>query len=529
MLTFPGIVRGRRVVTAVALFLVGMLAFLAQQAITTRPNHVYAAANTAWLYSTYVGGDGADEGKDIAVDASGNIYVIGETQSDDFLGSGLFTSGFSDIFVAKFNPSGTSLLYLTLIGSSSTDTPISIQVDGQGNVYATALIFADDFPVQNALWPTKPHFSDNGVLFKLNSQGDLVYSTYLPLDVFDGRHNLAVDSAGNAYVAGTSFRNALSNQIALLKIAPTGAPLLLEKYVGGTDSEKATAVALDNNGTIYLTGTTEGGDSFPVTANAHQPVCGDIFYNHRTFCYQDGVVIVLNAAGDVTYSSHHGGSFTDEPEAIAADGQGNILIAGNTTSGEFPLVQALQTTCPLDTSSGDCASPRGFVSLLHLDNNNATLTYSTYLGATERNSTNVVQAAALDSSGQATVVGYTNGRTFPTASPVQGQLAESFCTTLGSERLCFDAFITTLAPSGSLTFSSYLGGAFDEFPNGVALKDNSIYVTGITEASNFPVTNDAFQATNQIGDDAFIVKVGSGSAPPPPAGDFFVLLPMITK
>lgn len=517
-----------RGLTAVLPLFLFILVCAGQQAMpTTRPARVYAAPQASLVYSSYIGGDGDDDIKDITLDNAGNIYIIGETESDNFLGSGLFISGYSDIFVAKFNSGGTALLYLTLIGSASTDTPLAIKVDGQGNVYATGLVFADDFPTHNALWPTRPHYSHNAVLFKLNSGGDLVYSTYLPLDVFDARHNLAVDAAGNAFVTGTSFRDEMSNQMGLLKISANGGQLLLEEYVGGVDSEKGTAVVLDPVGNIYLTGTTSGGDAFPVTANAHQPVCGDIFYNRRDYCYQDGVVMVLNTAGQVTYSSHHGGSFTDEPQAIAADGQGHILIAGNTTSGQFPLAQPLQATCPLDPATNDCRSPRGFVSLLHLENGTATLTYSTYLGATEAGSTNVVTAAALDGSGQATVIGYNNGRTFPTADPIQAHLAESFCTTLGSQRLCFDAFVTTFTPSGGLAFSSYLGATFDEFPYGLALHGGNLYIAGLTEADDFPVTNNAFQPVNQVGDDGFIVKIGGSTPPPPPTGDYLVFLPVI--
>jgi hypothetical protein len=454
-----------RSLMAVAFFI---LVWIWQPAVpAAKPVRVYAAPAAALAYSTYVGGDGVDKNKDITLDNAGNIYVIGETGSDNFLGSGLFVSGLSDIFVAKFNPSGSTLLYLTLIGSASTDTPLSIKVDGAGNVYATGLVFADDFPTHNALWPARPHYSNNSVLFKLNSSGNLVYSTYLPLDVFDARHNLAVDAAGSAFVTGTSFRGEMSNQIGLLQISPDGGQLLLEEYVGGPDSEKGTAVALDPHGSIYLAGTTAGGGAFPVTAGAHQPVCGDIFYNRRTYCYQDGVMVILNAAGQVTYSSHHGGSFTDEPQAIAADGQGRVLIAGNTASGQFPLAQALQPACPLDPATNDCRAARGFASLLQVDNGVGDLVYSTYLGATEAGSTNVVTAAALGSSGQATVIGYTNGRSFPTANPIQAQLAESFCTTLGSQRLCNDAFVTTFTPGGSLAFSSYLGATFDEFPYGL--------------------------------------------------------------
>ncbi len=491
---------------------------------------VYAAPAASLAYSTYLGGDGVDKNKGIALDSAGNIYVIGETGSDNFLGSGLSVTGSSDIFVAKFNPSGSTLLYLTLIGSSSSDTPLAVKVDGGGNVYATGLVFADDFPTHNALWPTRPHYSNNGVLFKLNSNGDLAYSTYLPLDVFDARHNLAVDAAGNAFVTGTAFRGEMSNQMGLLQISPNGGQLLLEEYVGGPDSDKGTAVALDPHGNIYLTGITAGGDAFPVTANAHQPVCGDIFYNRRSYCYQDGVIVILNPAGQVTYSSHHGGSFTDEPQTIAADGQGRVLIAGNTASGQFPLAQALQQTCPLDPVANDCRAARGFVSLLQLDAGGANLVYSTYLGAAETNSSNVVTAAALDSVGQATVIGYTNGRSFPTADPVQAQLNESFCTTLGSQRLCFDAFVATFTPTGGLAFSSYLGATFDEYPYGLTLSGSSIFVTGLTEAHDFPTTANAFQSANQVGDDGFIVRIGGGSAPPPPpSGDHVVFLPVVLR
>jgi hypothetical protein len=142
-------------------------------------------------------------------------------------------------------------------------------------------------------------------------------------------------------------------------------------------------------------------------------------------------------------------------------------------------------------------------------------------------------AAALDSNGRATVLGYTSGRYFPTANPIQPHISESYCTTFGSERLCFDAFVLTFTPTGSLSFGTYLGANYDEFPYGLALKGNNIFITGLTEANNFPVTSDAFQTMNQPGDDAFIVKISSGSTPPPPppppTGDYLIYLPVVVR
>lgn len=85
-------------------------------------------------------------------------------------------------------------------------------------------------------------------------------------------------------------------------------------------------------------------------------------------------------------------------------------------------------------------------------------------------------------------------------------------------------------PGGGLAFGSYLGAAFDEFPYGLALDGaGGLFVTGLTEAHDFPVSNNAFQPLNQVGDDAFLVKIGGSVAPPPPIGDFFVFLPMIQQ
>lgn len=520
--------RGRPGPVVLALLFLWLTAVSGVHLYTTKTAPAaHAAPDAALAYSSYLGGDGADEIRGITLDSAGNIYVIGETESDNLLGSGWNVLGFSDIFVAKFSPDGRSLRYLTFIGSPDTDTPKAIGVDAQGNVYATAQVYNDNFPVKNALWTARPHYSHNSVLFKLNGSGGLVYSTYLPLDVFDARQNLAVDAAGNAYVTGASFQGAWANQLSLLKISPGGGQLLLQRHIGGPDSEKGTAVALDPAGNIYLAGTTEGGDAFPVTPNAHQPTCGDILYNRRFYCYKDGVVVVLNPAGQVAYSSHHGGSFTDDPAAIAADGQGNVFVAGNTGSGLFPLANPLQNSCPLDTFTGDCSAPRGFASLIRLNAGRATLIYSTYLGSTESGSTSVVTAAAMDGSGQATVVGYSNGRFFPKANPIQAQLFESFCTTFGSQRLCFDAFALTFTPTGSLFFGSYLGAAFDDYAYGVAMQGGAAFVAGLTEANNFPVTGDAFQKANQAGDDGFVVKISGGIQLP--LGKHKVYLPLVIR
>ncbi len=494
------------------------------------------------LYSSYVGGDGADYGKDVAVDGAGNIYVIGQTFSDILFGEEIERSGYSDLFVAKFDPTGSQLLYSVVIGGKDSEVPLSIKVDAQGNVYGTASSSDNTFPTKNARW-TEPPQNTNGVLFKLDSTGAVVYSTYLPLDVFYSRHNLAVDAAGNAYVVGsypwvTVNDELMRDQIGVLKFDPTGSELLLDLSIGGNGTDRGIAIALDDAGNVYLAGSTSEGDGFPVTDNAHQPACGDLTYGTNSYCYDDAVIVVLNSMGKVTYSSYHGGSFTDTPNAIGTDGKGNVMIAGDTASSRFPFVNAIQDSCAIASYSDDCESGHGYVSVIHINQarpeEKATITYSTYLGATERNSSNTVLSATMDRAGNAYVAGYTSGKKFPLVNAVQDELYESFCYTFSSQRYCFDAFITKISPQGELVMGTYLGGDFDEYPYGLAVDHKgTLYVTGTTEANYFPTTDNAYEPSNQINDDAFLVKIGLAPVvepnPQPAPNGLFTFLPALLR
>ncbi|MBI4489344.1 MAG: SBBP repeat-containing protein, partial [Deltaproteobacteria bacterium] len=163
------------------------------------------AAGNALVYSTYLGGSGSEDGFRIAIDASGNAYVTGFTESFDFPTANPFQeslAGGRDVFVTKLNPAGSALIYSTYLGGSNEDGGMGIAVDLSGNAYVTGFTFSADFPTASPLQSSLGS-SQDAFVTKLNPAGSvLIYSTYLGGSREDSGNGIAVDSSGNAYVTG---------------------------------------------------------------------------------------------------------------------------------------------------------------------------------------------------------------------------------------------------------------------------------------------------------------------------------------
>ena len=162
------------------------------------------------VYSTYLGGSGYDDGFGIAVDASGNAYVTGFTDSTDFpTTAGAFQTtfgGFGDAFVTELNPTGSGLVYSTYLGGSDDDEGYGIAVDTSGNAYVTGYTHSSDFPTTAGAFQTTYGGDRDAFVTKLNPTGSgLVYSTYLGGSDCDFGVGIAVDTSGNAYVTGITF------------------------------------------------------------------------------------------------------------------------------------------------------------------------------------------------------------------------------------------------------------------------------------------------------------------------------------
>ena len=212
------------------------------------------ASGNALVYSTFLGGSDIYGGNGIAVDAAGNTYVTGSTFSTDFPTANPLqpsNHGGDDIFVAKLNPAGSALVYSTYLGGSNNDYGYGIAADTAGNAYVTGFTKSSDFPTANPLQGVCGGCSSFGDAFvaKLNPAGSaLVYSTYLGGSYSDGGDGIAVDTAGNAYVTGSTNSSDF----------PTANPLQTSYGGGNTDAfvaklSPAPAVSLSTNSLSFGT------------------------------------------------------------------------------------------------------------------------------------------------------------------------------------------------------------------------------------------------------------------------------------
>jgi hypothetical protein len=318
-------------------------------------------------YSTYLGGDGYDGGRGIAVNASGQAYVVGETESSNFptklprqpANGG---SGYADVFVTKLATNGT-LLFSTYHGGSVDDIGTAIALDPSGNAYITGSTDSSNFPVLGAKQPARAWPPDAFVSKFRVSDGALLYSTYLGGDAEDRGNGIAVDRNGSAYVVGETGSNdfpvqnarqpapasVTSDEAFVTRYAPAGNAFNFSTYLGGTSGDIAYAVALDPAGNAYLTGHTNS-NNFPVSAALQRTSGGDGY---------DAFLSKISATGAVlAYSSYLGNATGREfGRSIAVDRRGHAFLGGESQDSTHSYLAdglVLRASLPMNTAwNGD--------------------------------------------------------------------------------------------------------------------------------------------------------------------------------
>ncbi|HQU84053.1 MAG TPA: SBBP repeat-containing protein [Pyrinomonadaceae bacterium] len=394
-------------------------------------------------YLTYIGGTAFDDTFEVAADVQGNAYFTGKTESLNFHGEIRDGNDAGGAYIAKLNAQGTDFLYVTILEGNGEDTARGIAVDASGNAFVTG-VASHFFPTTSGAYDTTHGVANSADAFaaKLNTSGTLVYSTFL----------------------------------------------------GGTDLDEAFDVAIDAGGKAYVVGFTYSNVAFP-TKNKYQG-CGIPLTPGGTFDSQDAFLTVLNAAGsDITYSSCIGntlgivGASDETAFSVAVDSANNAYVTGITNSNSFKVKNAFQPNIG--------GGKDGWVAKFNpAASGDASVVYATFLGGSGTDQGNGI---AVNSSGQAHVVGLTGSTNFPLLNPFR------------STNQINEGFVTILNASGNgLVNSSFLGGSDQDVANNVALDaTGSIYVTGNTTSSNFP-TALPFQAARAGVKDAFVSKIKFG-------------------
>jgi YVTN family beta-propeller protein len=307
-------------------------------------------SGTGLVYSAYLGGSNLDQGDGLAIDEAGQVYLTGTTNSVDFPATpGAVDSdldGFNDGFAAKVSADGGSLIYATYLGGLLTDFGLAAAVDQAGNAYITGIAYSADFPTTPGALATTRSGPSDAFVTKLAGDGSLVYSTYLGGSSDDPSLAIAVDEAGSAYVLGEAwsadfpttpgaFDTGLDgpNDLYLAKLNPAGSALAYGSFIGGSSNDFGGGLAVDEFGSAYLSGYTVSAN-FPRTVGDYSPLCPGC---DPTVANTETFVVKLNPGGaTMLYGTLVGGGSADNAHALALDGAGNVYVAGNTHSPDFP-------------------------------------------------------------------------------------------------------------------------------------------------------------------------------------------------
>ncbi len=293
------------------------------------------------IWSTYFGGSGYDEGYGIALDAKGNVYITGETGSNNGIAiSGAYQTtyggGTFDAFLAKFSSNGR-LSWATYYGGSGADIAHGVSTDDSGNAYIAGFTTSGNGIASSGAWLTKFSNNSSAFLAKFDSSGSISWATYYGETGNEGATGVSLDASGNAYITGSTAgdsgiatsgayqtSNAGAIDVFIAKFSPSGIRLW-GTFFGGKNADFSYGIASNNLGDIFITGYTYSNT--------------DIASQGAYLSTMDGAATVFiaqfSSSGSRIWSTYYGGNATEFGGSIAADAFGAIFITGetNNTSG----------------------------------------------------------------------------------------------------------------------------------------------------------------------------------------------------
>jgi hypothetical protein len=458
----------------------------------------FSASGTSLVYSTYLGGSGSDRGMGIAVDAAGEAYITGGTQSSDFprttpTSPGL--NGIEDAFVTKLSASGAALVFSFYLGGELDDFGRAIAVDSAGNAYVTGFTDSMMFPVTGGVIQTTLNGSTSAFATKVSAAGTVTWSTYLGGNNSDQGAAVAVDGSGNVYLAGftdsstfptkspiqANLGSPSAENAFITELNPTATALVYSTYLGGSFGDTASGIAVDASGNTIIVGSS-GSPDFPTLGSlqGHDNL-DDLF-----------VAKIAPGGASLVFATLFGDSSgSTSANAVALDSSGNIYVTGRTNALFFPTLNPLQAT----TQAGHFTSgfsDDGTAFVVEFKSDGSDYLFSTFLGGSQDVNPNEGYidegfGIAVDATGNIYLAGISETADFPTVNPFQGTL-------LSVQSNGFVAKISPATPAGPQVFPATLnlGSPFNGGPSTrsqivtIANGTNTLNFTGFTFAGANP-------------------------------------------
>ncbi len=358
------------------------------------------------IWATYYGGTGSEDWPHAAVDPGGNIFLAGYTSSLDFPVSQRAyqreNGGKIDAFLVKLSPHGTRV-WSTLFGGSFAEECSDVATDGAGSVYITGSTFSTNLPVNESAHQTSNQGDFDGFIAKFDSEGALLWSTYLGGWSLDYCTGIAVGPTGNIAVTGyTESKNFTVSPNAFqtdhkggrydgfICMMTTNGRRLWSSFYGGADEDQGAKVAFGPDGSVYICGNTKSSD-VTTLGNGQNTAGGS----------HDAFIASFNAQGDAQWSSYYGGNGGEQATDICVDSKNLVYVCGFKIGGDFP---GAEKGFKFDTPNSMDAF------LIRFDHLGTRLWATAYGGPLG----DLAYGIALDDKGNIVMIGETGSKQFPT-------------------------------------------------------------------------------------------------------------------
>lgn len=450
--------------------------------------------------------DCCSEAIDIFMDDSGTRYILGESKFGLRTTPGAYqeeVAGSFDAYVMKINGSDNGIVFCTYVGGSGIDHPYSMDVDDKGRVWFTGETYSENFPVSQGCYNGTMNGYLDAFAARLSANGsDIERSTFFGGSSHDHGKVIALDGKENVVVYGETVSPDLPmsgnsqcreyQRFADLFVAVFDqdlSRLSYSTYLGYRDTDSATSMAIGNSGILYLGGYTRS-IGFPVSGGTYDQTFGGTI---------EGFIIRLDPDGRVPFKSTLiGGGLDDRLNCLSIAPDGDLIVGGDTSSND---PWATEGAYQRFNGGGED------IFLIKIDRDLKDVSYVTYLGSTGNQSLNDI---FIDKMGRVHGVGYTDTIDMQTTWGAWKTEAQK------SEAVEGLYFIMNETGTG-ITYLTYLGGAKDDYPTGLALGDGGkVHICGKTKSSNFPPFRSPGWDKISHGADGFFIVLDTSLPPSQP-------------